>query len=85
MNVRQILRGFLAERFPGAAKLKDDEPLLEKGILDSLGIMRLVAFLESKFGIRVKDRDIVPEIFRSVDTLAAYVEKQRKRSKPSSK
>jgi acyl carrier protein len=53
--------------------LADDTSLLESGILDSLSLLRLVVFLEEKFGVSMGDADLLPENFASVDTICAYV------------
>lgn len=58
------------------ADLPDDEDLLSAGILDSLGILQLVAFIEEKFGIKVPDEDVVFENFQSIDSLTRYLETQ---------
>jgi acyl carrier protein len=47
--------------------------LLETGILDSLSLLRLVVFIQERFGIVVDDVDLVPEHFDSVDTICAYL------------
>jgi acyl carrier protein len=48
-------------------------PLLETGVLDSLGLLRLVTFVQERFGIVVDDVDLVPEHFASVDAICAYL------------
>ena len=48
-------------------------PLLETGILDSLGLLRLVVFVQEQFGIVADDLDFVPEHFASVDAICAYL------------
>lgn len=53
--------------------LEVDAPLLERGVIDSLGIQELVAFLEKEFGIDVQDEEIVPENFENVRCIAALV------------
>jgi acyl carrier protein len=53
--------------------LEPDEDLLSAGIVDSMGVMQLVAFMEDSLGVSVDDEDIVPENFRSIRTLAALV------------
>jgi acyl carrier protein len=55
--------------------LGDEEPLLGSGILDSLGILRLVVFLEEEFGIAVPEAALVPEHFQTVRALVAFVER----------
>jgi acyl carrier protein len=47
--------------------------LLAADLIDSLGIMELVKFLEGRFGIAVLDEDLVPDNFRSIDAIAAFV------------
>jgi acyl carrier protein len=59
--------------------LGPDEDLLDQGILDSLGVMKLVIFLEKTFGIEVADEDIVPENFQTLNTIARFVEHKRQK------
>jgi acyl carrier protein len=54
-------------------KFSEDEDLLGAGIIDSLGILRLVAFIEEKFGIQVPDEDVVYENFHSIQAMANYL------------
>jgi acyl carrier protein len=72
------IREFILEKFPLARKqqLKDSDALLETGILDSLGVLDLVGYVEQKFSIVVEDEELVPENFQSVDTLASYVQRK---------
>jgi acyl carrier protein len=57
------------------AKLDENEDLLSAGILDSLAILQLVAYVEDQFGIKVPDEDVVFENFQSVSALTSYLEK----------
>lgn len=77
MDVRDQLRQFVQQSFL-VDELADDESFLRTGIVDSLGVMQIVAFLESEFAIAVSDRDLVPENFDSVERLAAYIERKRR-------
>jgi acyl carrier protein len=56
------------------AKLDPDADLLGSGILDSLGILQLVAFIEKTFNISVPDEDVVYDNFMSVNTLVNYLQ-----------
>jgi acyl carrier protein len=47
--------------------------LLETGVLDSLSLLRLVGFIQERFGITVDDVDLLPENFDSVDAICAYL------------
>jgi len=56
------------------AKLNEDEDLLSAGILDSLAILQLVAYIEDQFGIKIPDEDVVFENFQSINSLSSYLE-----------
>lgn len=64
---KDILRG-------RKANLSENDDLLSAGIIDSLGILQLVAFIDEQFGIQVPDEDVVIENFQSVNALASYLE-----------
>jgi acyl carrier protein len=51
----------------------DDASLLKEGIIDSLGVVELVTFLQTRFGLKVEQSDVRPENFDSVAKLAAFV------------
>jgi acyl carrier protein len=53
--------------------LQSDDSLLERGILDSTGVLELVAFLESNLGIKVSDDEFLPENLDSVTRIAQFV------------
>lgn len=76
MNAQLILQEYIAkENMKGREKqLNPTDDLLSSGILDSLGILQLVAFMEEKFKIRVPDEDVVYENFYSVAALSYYVD-----------
>lgn len=54
----------------------DDASLLREGIIDSLGVVELVEFVQSRFGVRVDQQEVVPDNFDSVSRLAAYVRRK---------
>lgn len=53
--------------------LKNDTSLLETGVLDSLSLLKLVLFVQERFGVAVDDVDLVPENFDSVNAVCAYL------------
>lgn len=55
----------------------DDASFLDEGIIDSLGIIELVTFVEKQFGISVADQDLVPDNFDSVRKLDAFVRRKQ--------
>ena len=54
----------------------DDDSFLEKGIIDSTGVLELVSFIEETFNIRVEDEELVPGNLDSLDNLTSYVKKK---------
>lgn len=76
MDVRDKVRDYIIENFlfGDAEPLADDTmSLLDEGIIDSVGVMELVAFLEGDFGISVGDEELVPDNLDSVANLVAFV------------
>ena len=53
-----------------------DDSFLENGIVDSLGVVELVTFIEGKYDIAVNDEEIVPDNFDSVNKIAAFVRRK---------
>jgi acyl carrier protein len=73
-SVEQPLRTFICENFfTEDADLKGDVSLTRSGIMDSTGVMEIILFLETEFGIKVPDRDAVPENLDTLDNLVRYV------------
>jgi acyl carrier protein len=60
----------------GIDTLAHDRDLLEGQVIDSLGIVELIAFLEGQYRIKVGDDDLDPENFRSVDSIVAFIAKK---------
>ena len=74
------IRAFVIQNFMfgQGAQLADDESFLEAGIIDSTGVLELVGFLETTFGIAVADEDLVPANLDSVERVARFVERKVK-------
>jgi acyl carrier protein len=53
--------------------------LIQRGIVDSMSLVRLISFIEEQYDIRVQDEDIVPEHFSSLNTIANFIARRRKR------
>jgi len=75
-QVRARIRGYILENLlftDDPSQLPDDASLLDRGIIDSTGVLEIVLFLEEQFGIKVKDSDMLPENFDTVDRMAQFV------------
>ncbi|NLF65009.1 MAG: acyl carrier protein [Chloroflexi bacterium] len=77
MDTKALIRRFIADNLmysSNGLQLDDDASFLEEGVIDSLGVMELVVFVEDQFGVQVADEEVTPEYFDSVNRLACYVE-----------
>jgi acyl carrier protein len=57
--------------------LKPEDALIERGLLDSLSILKTVTFCEEHFGISIPDDEVLPDHFESVRAIAALVDRRR--------
>jgi len=79
ISIREKVYQFIREMFlagAGLESVQEDESFLENGIIDSTGVMELVAFLEDTFGITVEDEELIPENLDSIDYVVAYLERK---------
>lgn len=75
-RVKEDVLGFIADNFlfgDRASLPGDHESLIEHGLIDSTGVLELIAFLEESYGIAVADEDMVPENLDSVARIASFV------------
>lgn len=75
MSVRESVRRFMQDAFL-VDDFDDDQSFIGTGLVDSLGVMQLVAFVESEYGVKVADPELVPENFDSVARVACFVERR---------
>ena len=78
--VAQKIREFVARNFLFSDQgftYADDDSFLEEGIIDSLGIIELVAYVEKDFGISVGDHELLPVNFDSVAKLTAFITRKQ--------
>ncbi|MDO8360176.1 MAG: acyl carrier protein [Devosia sp.] len=75
-NTASDIRAFIIENFlfgDTSQDLGDDVSLIEADLVDSTGILELVAFVETTYGIAIADADIVPANFDSIGRIATFV------------
>jgi acyl carrier protein len=71
------IKKFLLQQFPATKNIGNNDSLLNNGIIDSLGILEVVTFMEQEFGISVSDDDLLPENFGSVSRLLKFVQEKK--------
>lgn len=72
----ETIKTFVVDNFlfGDGAKLSDDTPLFEKGIIDSTGVLELVAFIEDNFKVTVTDEELVQENFSSLIAIEKFLQ-----------
>lgn len=75
ISIEQQIRDFILDYFyvTDPTTLTDDTSLIDSGIVDSTGMMGVIMYLESEFGIQVGDRDATPENLGSIRRIGEYV------------
>ncbi|HWQ68959.1 MAG TPA: acyl carrier protein [Patescibacteria group bacterium] len=77
--IEQQLRQFVVNNFlfgQGEDQLSNHDSFLEKGIVDSTGVLELVVFLEKQYRIKVEDEELIPANLDSIDSLLRFIEKK---------
>jgi acyl carrier protein len=78
-DVRQELRKFIVQNFlfGQGEDLDDAASFLENGIIDSTGVLELVAHLEEAYDVKVQDDELVPDNLDSIEAIVAYLARKR--------
>ena len=79
MALRKQIRDFVTTNFYVAdpSTLEDSTSLLDHGIIDSTGVLEVIMFVESAFGVTVEDAEMLPENLDSIERIAAFVERKK--------
>jgi acyl carrier protein len=79
-SIQDRVREFIRENFlymrPNF-QLENADPLLGNGVIDSLGVMELITFLEEQFAIQVADAEVTEDNLGSINAIARYVQTKR--------
>jgi acyl carrier protein len=81
-QVKERIREYVLEEFAktkGIMEITDQEVLTKNGVIDSMGIFRLVAFLEEEFNVRVGDEEITHDNLESIDAIERLVIAKQKK------
>lgn len=82
MEIAPVIEHFIiTEILLGRKKRIDpDESLINTGILDSLTLLQLIAFIEERFDVTVGDGDMIPDNFQTINCLKAFLERKKQNS-----
>lgn len=71
--MKQAIRDFIVNELLSGQQLEDDQELLLSGLIDSLGVMKLVSFIDRDLGVRVPHSDIKLRNFATINAIADYL------------
>jgi acyl carrier protein len=79
MELQQQIRDFVTTNFYVAdpKTLEDRTSLLDHGIIDSTGVLEVILFIETTFGVTVEDSEMLPENLDSIERIASYVGRKK--------
>lgn len=76
MSIEKEIRQFIEGNFimDGNDHLSAEDSLLEKGIIDSTGVLELVAFIEENYSVKIKDEELIPENLDSIKNISRFIQ-----------
>jgi acyl carrier protein len=79
MEVSEQVKQFINTNFYVAdpSALGNDQSLLDAGIVDSTGVLEVIAFLEDTFGVKVDDAEVIPENLDTINRLVAFIQRKK--------
>ncbi len=79
-ELQKQVRNFILENYlftDDESALGLDESLLDRGIVDSTGMLEIIMFIEDELGVTVEDEEMIPENLDSVNRIAAFVSSKK--------
>ena len=79
MDTKELVRQFVVTNFyvPDGVAITDDQSLLDSGVIDSTGVLELIAFVEDRFSIQIEDQEMVPANLDSIGRVAEFVSRKQ--------
>ncbi|MGQ9647785.1 MAG: acyl carrier protein [Thermodesulfobacteriota bacterium] len=84
MQIEKDIKKFIMDNFilDGDNNLSNEDSLLEKGIIDSTGVLELVAFIEEAYHFKIRDEELVPENLDSIKNISQFIQNKLKENTP---
>ena len=76
MDIKKTLKEFIVESFlpfAGVDSFEEDDSFMEKGIIDSTGVLELLEFIEEQFNITVEDEEVIPDNLDSLNKMTSFI------------
>jgi len=77
-SIREIVRDFIKKdlaKKPEHLEINDQDNIIMNGIVDSLGLIKIINFLEDRFSLKLNDIEIIPEHFESIESISILLER----------
>ena len=80
-ETKDTIRRFITENFlpssgMGLEAFADDDSFMERGIIDSTGVLELLEFLEENFRIKIEDGEVIPDNLDSLNKVSAFIQRK---------
>lgn len=78
-DIRNDIRTFIVKQFLFGEEngMTDSASLLDQGVVDSTGVLEMVAFLETTYGLKVADEELVPDNLDSIDSIVRFIQRKK--------
>jgi acyl carrier protein len=79
MDIKDQVRAFVTSNFyvSDPAALEDDASLLDRGVIDSTGVLEVIFFIEENFGITVEDSEMLPDNLDSIERISNFIVRKK--------
>lgn len=79
IDIKEQIRAFVTSNFYVAdpTALEDATSLLDRGIIDSTGVLEVIFFIEENFGIKVEDSEMLPDNLESIERIAEFISRKK--------
>ena len=77
MDVAETLEKYIVEELmvkDASTKIDPDASLISSGVVDSLALLRLISFIEEKFGVLIEDEEVIPDNFETLNIMKSFIE-----------
>ena len=76
-NIKGTIKKFIVDNYlAGSGELGDDDSFLDKGIIDSIGVIELATFIQQTYKIKINVPEIMPENFDTLNRLEVYISRK---------
>jgi acyl carrier protein len=79
INTKTLIRNFICKNFlinSSSTVFSDEDSFTEKGIIDSTGVLEIVQFIQTSYGLRLNDNEIIPDNLDSIQKISSFIKRK---------